>query len=218
VLRSRRGVGDLDGAEDLLREELAREARLLVGDHGGVVAAANVTQEAFGRGVQPAHHTRGVEDVARHADRLQRALDVRSHLLQHLDQSPPRRRTGQTSEAGAVRLLGEDHRHLLADVEGHRTEAGLPSPLADRIQEQLHPPVIRVNTDGHEVRLRAPDDVRVPILVEPVTQLQAEGEVDDFEQDGLVHPLSFAGARTALTDPFVSFFACSSPVGYSPRG
>jgi hypothetical protein len=43
VLRSRRGVGDLDGAEDLLREELAREARLLVGDHGGVVAAANVT-------------------------------------------------------------------------------------------------------------------------------------------------------------------------------
>jgi hypothetical protein len=86
------------------------------------------------------------------------------------------------------------------------------------VEKQLHPPVGQVHVDGDEVRLRAPDDVRVPILVEPVTQLQAEGEVGDLEQDGLVHPLSFAGARAALTGPFASFLVSSSPVGYSPRG
>jgi hypothetical protein len=86
------------------------------------------------------------------------------------------------------------------------------------VEKQLHPPVGQVHVDGDEVRLRAADEARLPVRVEPLAQLQAESEVGDLEQDGLVHPLSFAGARAALTGPFASFLVSSSPVGYSPRG
>jgi pimeloyl-ACP methyl ester carboxylesterase len=74
-------------------------------------------------------------------------------------------------------------------------KADLRSPPGNRVEEKLHPPVGRVHVDGDEMRLRAPHKARFKVLVEPLAQLQAEGEVGDLEKDGPGHSLSFAGGR-----------------------
>ena len=74
-------------------------------------------------------------------------------------------------------------------------EAELRSPVGNLVEKQLHPPVGRVHVDGDEVRLRAADEARLPVRVEPLAQLQAEREVGDLEQNGFGHPFSLARPR-----------------------
>jgi hypothetical protein len=42
------------------------------------------------------------------------------------------------------------------------------------------------------MRFRAPDEARLPVLVEPLAQLLAESEVGHLEQNGFGHPFSLA--------------------------
>lgn len=91
------GIRGVHCAHDLLREELARTARVLRRNDRCVEAAANVPDHLNSGGVQPANDSGRVEHVAGDADRFERPFDVAPHLLQarHLFQCLPWRRTGQ---------------------------------------------------------------------------------------------------------------------------
>jgi len=75
VMRLRR-PGDVPG------KGLPRPAGLLGRDDRGELPPANVADQPPGGRVQPANDTRGIDDVTRHADRLQRSFDVATELIE----------------------------------------------------------------------------------------------------------------------------------------
>jgi hypothetical protein len=62
-------------APSIVRENSSPTA-VLGCDDGCEPATADITEKALGRGIDPTHDSRRVEDIARHADAVQRPLDI----------------------------------------------------------------------------------------------------------------------------------------------
>ena len=78
-----RRVRDVILADHLPGEELARATRLLGRDDGGELVPVHVADECLRRRVHPAHDARGVDQIARDVQELERLDDVLAHQLKH---------------------------------------------------------------------------------------------------------------------------------------